>query len=203
MDTGSPVIRAGVASHARPIDMTQITEREELVERVASAISRIVANGGYAREAARAAIAECEKVLIESEDRNHDLVDTVLELEAQCAAMRGALEGVVAEAERLRDHDIKSMGGLEGSNAFEADGAEKCADIARVALSPDAGRKVRDVVKAVRTALNGCSIPECAPDDCQIVLSTLNGGMIDVSRSTTAGAIRNARHALSALGWEP
>ena len=89
-----------------------MTEREELVERVASAISRIVANGGYAREAARAAIAECEK------DR--------AELEAQCAAMRAALELAFG----TDDPDVR--------------------EAAEAALSPDAGRKVLDVVRAAQ-----------------------------------------------------
>ena len=82
-----------------------MSEREELVERVARAILRGDMNpaGNWHDYAplANAAIAECEKALIESEDRNHDLVDTVLELEAQCAELAEAqAQALAKECER-------------------------------------------------------------------------------------------------------
>lgn len=40
--------------------------------------------------------------------------------------------------------------------------------------------------------------PESAPDDAVLVLATMNGGIIDVRETVTAGAIRRAQAALSA-----
>ena len=102
-----------------------MSEREDLVERVATAILRRRAQEDYRtaddhgawvvdhdKELARAAIAECEKERAE--------------LEAQCAAMRAALELAFG----TDDPDVR--------------------EAAEAALSPDAGRKVLDVVRAAQ-----------------------------------------------------
>ena len=160
------------------VTMTEMTERGKLVERVARAmcfgdspscvnhcdpdalaepphwkrgvtgdLNERMTNWESRQYMARAAIAECDKVLIESEDRNHDLVDTVLELEAQCAAMRRTLEFYAD----TRNNNIRL--GESYTLAAVDNGAR-----AQNALSPDAGRKVRDVVRAsnyVLTAEDG------------------------------------------------
>ena len=134
-----------------------MTEREELVERVRAAITRYVRGGDRTEprglrsfvtigpvvvgieEATRAAIAECEK------DR--------AELEAQCAAMRGALSGAISllcedchDGVPISDDSdgVNRHGKYHAHTGFN----RRCNAVAqRKALSPDAGRKVRDVVR--------------------------------------------------------
>ena len=156
-----------------------MTEREELVERVARAICR---GHSHAPEgtcaalcmdqlgdapkngcrhavrihgiSARAAIAECER------DR--------AELEAQCAAMRAGLE------------QLKSLGeeGMKPDYSEWLTFHDKVAQVAGETLSPDAGRKVLDALRAAKNAL-------IAED------------------GEAEEAMKGLERAISTLGWEP
>ena len=50
---------------------------------------------------------------------------------------------------------------------------------------------------ALEQVLNGITFPDYAPDNYQLVISTTNGGIVDVSKSLTVGTLRAARAALS------
>ena len=136
-----------------------MTTREELVESVARAIRKASCPPNIAdnhaeqyenlpefrreilRDSARVAIAECEKdraQMIQNITDAQILSDRyrhqVIALEAQCAAMRVALESI-------REH---KPGGL----LFSTDLNAIMREAARNALSPDAGKRVLAVVEA-------------------------------------------------------
>lgn len=119
------------------------------------------------------------------------------ESEAQCAAMREALA-------RLSNEVLGSMPLMEplarrefGNTNYEL--LMRRAEEARAALSPDAGAKVLRAVKAATEVSDGINIPDFAPDEASLVITTTNGGIIDTTKIITAGVIRKLREALAAL----
>ena len=194
-----------------------MTERDELVERTARAIaseltalvhatqpddipvSYIEAVSENYHGAARAAIAECEKAwnvtytiqapkelseaqtkiaeleakLAEETRQHFQVANFAYDLQAQCAAIRAALEWV-GELEHLKTGKLVK-------------------DMSRVkeALSPDAGRKVLDVVRAAHE-LNAW----------RIVVNTESARGRWHYRIEMGPSERHLDDALSALGWK-
>ena len=156
-----------------------MTEREEMVERVATAIlhrrvqedyHKVDDHGAWVidhdKELARAAIAECEKGRAE--------------LDAQCAAMRAGLEAlrIWCEKEGVK---LGAVDGYDYHSGAEFAYRRTCVEIDRVcaALSLDAGRKVLDVVRAAQKVA-------WAKEKREVLEAII--------------ALQNA---LSALGWKP
>ena len=132
-------------------------------------------------EMARAAIAECEK------DR--------AELEAQFAAMRAALEFYAAKGTYQWDlaPDPASTP-IPGTAPIDCDQGDQ----AVAALSPDAGRKVLDVVRAMQELIKVIDLYALEMSSPEI------GGHDDIPpHQWHEEWLHNARQALSALGWEP
>ena len=160
-----------------------MTERGELVERVATAILhrraqedfRTVDDYGawivdHDKELARAAIAECEK------DRSEDyeqLLGAYRRLEVQAAAMRAALG--------FAEKQYRGFASVYGTQDCEAYNRMKDA------LSPDAGRKVLDVVRAFS-------------DLCADVRERYK---IPPNERFKCPIMQRGADALSALEWEP
>ena len=192
-----------------------MTTREELVERVGLAISQaayFVRRGGPdpvvvvadLKNMASAAIAECEKVFktqlqtreIELLSKLEAVVCERAKLEAQCAAMRAALE-TIAEARDAGRHD-----GLP--EPCPAHDAETMFAVATNALSSDAGEKMLDVVKAAQ------KVKEAFEQQRQVLVEgdgeprTLER---HDNRRKAEQAVDTANDrlfaALSALGWKP
>ena len=167
-----------------------MTERDDLVERVATAILHRRAQEDYHtvddhgawvvdhdKELARAAIAECEK------DRSEDyeqLLGAYRRLEVQAAAMRAALG--------FAEKQYRGFASVYGTQDCEAYNRMKDA------LSPDAGRKVLDVVRAAEVVNTVVEIKEAG-------VFTVFG--VTTSQAAVKAAFQKLCEALSALGWEP
>ena len=166
-----------------------MTERDDLVERVATAILHRRAQEDYHtvddhgawvvdhdKELARAAIAECEK------DRSEDyeqLLGAYRRLEVQAAAMRAALG--------FAEKQYRGFASVYGTQDCEAYNRMKDA------LAPDAGRKVLDVVRAAKALLELLRDHIPHADDGEPLFDS----------EEEASEFHVAEKALSALGWEP
>src|SRR3990167_1038674 len=134
------------------------TEREQLVERVAREIAKSEGCDPdelytepykssdpfwtFYTDAARAAIAEIERTHIPERDRDAFIINNlnanISKLEAEAAAMRVALDKIEGQAVCF------NMDGDAGNETM----LRNIANMARAALSPEAGQRVLDVVKA-------------------------------------------------------
>lgn len=79
------------------------------------------------------AVRDADNLTIVLIDNQNDAVDIVRAVNSH-AKMVEALKRIVAEAEARSDHANATNGGLDGWNDAEAQGAERCADIASAAL---------------------------------------------------------------------
>ena len=150
-----------------------MTPKDDLVERVAEAIE--LCPTPYISEAlARAAIAECEK----------DHGAKIAKLEAQCAAMRAALE--TAKLQVITLHPGHDPRGEEYADQIQIE----VLDAIDAALLPDAGQKVLEVL---RIATEVCS------QDTGDVWSE-DSGWVRPTKPETINALETA---LSPLGWKP
>ena len=170
-----------------------MTEREELVERVKQAITGCIKVGDRVEprgprsfvtvgpvvvgieEATRAAIAECEKESAAAYRMNARLENEVLRLEAQCAAMRAGLEWCGGMEHLATGNQISEMSPV------------------KEALSPAAGRRVLDVVRAASTLL------ELLRDR----IPHTGDGQPLFDSEEEASEFHEAEKSLSALGWKP
>ena len=189
-----------------------MTEREDLVERVARAIRVVnISSSGVPaylgdfdvlKTMARAAIAECEKdradltsvicdrdqtvdrlerELAEEKKQHYGTAELAHEFQAQCAAMRAALENAYELIRKEHAHADDGSG-----DVFDCRVRPVVAAIAS-ALSPDAGRKVLDVVRAFS-------------DLCADVRERYK---ILPNERFKCPIMQRGADALSALGWEP
>ena len=170
-------------------------EREDLVERVMRATAGFHSGS---ESAARAAIAECEKdradltsvicdrdqtvdrlerELAEEKKQHYGTAELAHEFQAQCAAMRAALENAYELIRKEHAHADDGSG-----DVFDCRVRPVVAAIAS-ALSPDAGRKALDVVRAAQDTLKCLHTHQFEPGE--------------------DPRISDLAEALSALGWEP
>ena len=166
--------RGATSAYTEGVEMT---ERDELVERVGSAISRALKDGEQFEGAARAAIAEYEAATERAAVSLTDMFDERrVKLEAEAAAMRKVLHDGVPHITKNCCCEPKGAGTCWWCCAYSA-------------LLPDAGQKVLAVVRAAEDALD--------------VYETIeNGGTVRIIMFKNGKAIPLAG-ALRALGWKP
>ena len=157
----------------------EMTTEDDLVERVAEILRVQGRTHGYCSIiVARAAIAECEAHTERAAVSLADKFDAKLvKLEAQCAAMRAALE--TAKLQVITLHPGHDPRGEEYADQIQIE----VLDAIDAALLPDAGQKVLAVVRAA-ARVDRLTDESLAPEHILPALDVMN-------------------EALSALGWRP